>query len=156
MKSITTETRIDAPPARVFEVFTDLRRAAERIRGIEELEVLTAGPIGKGTRFRETRVMLGKKSSETMEIVDFQPGRSYAVTAQSCGARYLTTFNFEPDGGGTRVRMTFGATPVSFAAKLMVPLLGFMAKSLEKMLAADCADLKAVCEGREREPSTAL
>lgn len=148
MKPITTEARIDAPPARVFEVFTDLARAAGRVQGIKRLELLTDGPVGKGTRFRETRVMFGREATETMEILDFQPGRAYSVGAQSCGSRYLSTFTFEPDGAGTRVRMTFGATPLSFFAKLLAPAMGFMAKSCARMIAADFADLKAVCEKR--------
>ena len=148
MKPVIIEARIDAPPARVFEVFTDLAHAPDRVRGIKQLELLTSGPVGKGTRFRETRVMFGRQATETMEILDFQPGRAYSVGAESCGARYLSTFTFEPDGAGTHVRMTFGATPVSFFAKLMVPMMSFMRKSCAKMIAADIDDLKAACEGR--------
>ena len=149
MKNITHEVRIDAPLSRVFQVYTDLGKAAERIQGIRRLELLTPGPVQEGTRFRETRVMFGKESTETMEIADLRPERSYSVKAESCGARYLTTFSFEPDEGRTKVRVEFGATPVSFFAKLMAPMMGFMSKSVSKCLEADCADLKAVCEAEE-------
>jgi hypothetical protein len=130
----------------VFAVFADLRRAAERIRAIHRLEVLTDGPVGTGTRFRETRVMFGREATETMEIVDFQPGRSYSTAAESCGARYLCTYAFTPDGAGTRVRVSFAATPVSIGARLMAPLAGLFAKSALRALAADLEDLRGVCE----------
>ena len=150
MKPVVIETEIAAPPARVFAVFTDLARAPERVRAIEALEVLTPGPFGQGTRFKETRVMFGKSSSETLEVVEFQPGKGYALTAESSGTRYLSTFAFEPSDNGTRVRLTFTATPVSAAAKMMGPMLGLMAGTLEKAIRADLEDIKAACEGRAR------
>jgi uncharacterized protein YndB with AHSA1/START domain len=157
MKPVTAEVRIEAPLERVFHVCTDLEHAPGRLRGIKALEVLTPGPIGKGTRFRETRVMFGREASETMEIVEFQPGRGYTVTAQSCGARYRTEFAFAPESGGaaTRMRVTFEGTPVSLAAKLMAPLTGFMVKACAKVLQADCADIKAACEGRSPQVAPA-
>jgi uncharacterized protein YndB with AHSA1/START domain len=147
MKPIRIETVIAAPPAHVFGLFTDLAGAPGRIRAIRKLELLTPGPVGKGTRFRETRAMFGKESSETMEILSFEPGRSYSVGAQSCGTRYLTSFDFEPAASGTRVRMSFQGTPVSFAARLLAPLFGFMAGSVRKAIEGDMTDMKAACEG---------
>jgi carbon monoxide dehydrogenase subunit G len=148
MKPVIVEAEIAAAPAHVFGVFTDLARAPERIRGIDALELLTPAPVGKGTRFKETRTLFGKSSSETMEIVDFRPGQGYTVTAESCGARYLSSFTFEPSGAGTRVRMSFQSTPVSFLARMLAPLLGLMAGSLAKCIRADLEDLKGFCEGR--------
>ena len=56
---------VTAPREVVFEVAADFHNAAElNIQGIDSLEVLTDGPIGVGTRFRETRVMMGKSSTE--------------------------------------------------------------------------------------------
>ena len=52
--SICLSKTIDAEPAEVFDRITDLHNAAERIEAITHLEVLTEGPIGAGTRFRET------------------------------------------------------------------------------------------------------
>ena len=147
MKPVTVETVIAAPPTHVFALFTDLRGAPGRVRGIQSLELLTDGPVGKGTRFRETRVMFGKASSETMEILSFEPGRSYSVGAHSCGTRYLTTFDFEPVAGGTRVRMSFQGTPEALPARLLAPLFGFMTGAVRKAVEADMADLKTACEG---------
>jgi uncharacterized membrane protein len=152
MKPVVVEAEIAAPLAKVFDVFTDLAHAPERIRAIETVEVLTPGPFAKGTRFKETRTMFGKQATETMEVADFQPGKSYAITAESHGARYRSTFEFEPVGSKTRVRLSFSATPVSFAAKMMSSMMGLMAGSVEKAIRADMEDLKAFCEGRLESP----
>lgn len=147
MKPLVVETEIAAAPARVFAVFTDLAHAPGRVRAIEALEVLTSGPVGKGTRFKETRQMFGKSATETLEFVEFEPGKGYALAAESCGTRYRSSFTFEPAGAGTRVRMSFEATPVSMAAKMMAPMLGMMTGPVTKAIQADFADLKRACEG---------
>lgn len=147
MPQVTASTHIAAPPDRVFALFTDLRNAPSRVKAITALEVLTDGPIGKGTRFRETRTMFGRSCTETMEITGFDPPRSYTVAANSCGCLYRTEFAFRPDAGGTAVEFTFSATAQTFWAKLMAPLFGLMASSLRKAVEKDLADLKAVAEG---------
>jgi hypothetical protein len=148
MKPVVVETEIAAAPARVFAVFTDLAHGPERVRAIEALEVLTPGPVGQGTRFKETRRMFGKSATETMEFVEFEAGKHYTLGAESCGTRYRTSFSFEPAGAGTRVRMSFEATPLSMAAKMMAPMLGLMTGTLTKAIQSDFDDLKSFCEQR--------
>src|SRR5262245_42984417 len=98
MKTHTMSKHVNATPQRAFEIFADLRRATERIRGIKRVEILTEGPVGKGTRFRETRIMFGRECTETMEFTDYQPGRSYTVGCDSCGVVWAHTFRFLPNG----------------------------------------------------------
>lgn len=146
MRPITCTTRIEAPLEKVFEACSDMRRAPERIKAIKRLEVLTDGPIGKGTKFRETRVMFGKEATETMEITAFDPPRSYTVEAGSCGAHFVSRFDLVPDGTGTRVEFTMSAKPVSLFAKVMSPLSAVMMGSMKKMIQQDLDDIKAAVE----------
>lgn len=150
MKPIVQDCEIQAPLPVVFEVFTDLGRARERVRAIEALEVLTPGPFGEGTRFRETRKMFGHSATETMEVRDFRPGQGYALTAESHGCRYLSTFEFTPSGAGTRVRLTFTAEPLTTAAKMMGSMMSLMAGSVQKAFREDLEDLKQACEAHAR------
>lgn len=142
---ITVSRQIDAPPQRVFEVFTDLRRCAERVGGIESARVLTDGPVGVGTRWTETRKIMGKLSSETMWITAFDPPRGYTAEAASHGTHYTSTFGFEPEAGGTRVTMVFEGRPIGLMAKLMMPLGALLCGSLKKMIARDMDDLARAC-----------
>lgn len=146
MPSVQCNVRIDAPAERVFEVFADLRGATGRIQAIRRLEVITEGPVGKGTKFRETRVMFGKEATATLEITGFDPPRSYTVEAESCGVRYISRFDFKPQGSATLVEMSFRATPISLAAKLMSPVTSLMFGSCRKMMARDMNDLRAAIE----------
>jgi hypothetical protein len=117
MLSFTLEKEVDAAPSAVFAVATDLRRVPDFIRAITRLEVLTDGPIQKGTRFRETRVVFKREATEEMEVTAFDPPRGYTLGCESHGCRYRTDFRFEPAAGGTRVTMTFAAEPLTFFAK---------------------------------------
>ncbi len=62
MVSFTIKKRLEAPPERIFEVCTDLRNAGKHLRGIKKPEVLGDGPIGVGTRFRETRILVAGRT----------------------------------------------------------------------------------------------
>lgn len=148
MAACDLSLHIKSPPETVFEVFTDLEHASERIPAIKSLEVVTDGPVGQGTRFRETRVMFGKEATEEMEITRFEPPRSYAVTCGSCGALFETTFTFTPENGGTRVDQHTSSRAVSFGAKLMSPLSFLMMGAMKKMMLKDMEALKDHCEAQ--------
>lgn len=146
MGMISVTKVIDAPPDRVFDVFSDLRTAPERIAAITRIEVLTDGPIGVGTRWRETRVMFRREATETMEITAFDPPHSYTALANSCGCRYEFTFRFEPQNGGTKVTAEFDWRAQSFLAKLFSPMFRLMASTCVKAIDQDLSDLKVHCE----------
>jgi Polyketide cyclase / dehydrase and lipid transport len=142
---------IAAPAADVFALFSDLENAAGRIQAIVKLELLTPAPVGKGTRFRETRVMMGREHAEVMEIIDFDPPRSYVVHCVSCGMEYRTQFRFVPVNGGTRVEQEFDGRPLTLFAKLMAPLSQWMLGPMQRCLEQDVRDLKQIAE-REARP----
>ncbi|MBT8484344.1 MAG: hypothetical protein HKO59_07400 [Phycisphaerales bacterium] len=150
MGMITVRRRINAPAAEVFAAVSDFEHAADRITGIERVEMLTDGPTGVGTRFRETRIMMKREASEVMEVTAFEPGRSYTLEAASCGNLYRTTVGCEPVETGvtgvTDVVMEMTYTPQTFAAKCMslaAPLLGGV---MRKCLERDLDDLQADLE----------
>lgn len=151
MARFSTTVRVSAPQAAVFEVFSDLDRAAERISGIVHLEKLTDGPMAKGTRFRETRVVFKRQVTEEMEVTDFEAPRRYVVGAEMCGCTYSTTFHFVPNGTVTDVEVEVVARPVSFMAKLTAPIASMMfPKMMAKCFAKDLGDLKKAVEGERR------
>ena len=140
---------VDAPVERVFEIFADFENASHRIDGIERIEVLTDGAVGKGTRFRETRIMFGKETTEEMEITQFSPNESYLVEAESCGAHFQTDFRFTSEGISTLVEMEISSRPITLFAKLMSPLGFLMAGTMKKCLLDDMKQLKSHCEANE-------
>jgi hypothetical protein len=150
-------TLIHAPPAVVFNAVSDFANSPQRISGIKAVEILTPGPVGKGTRFRETRMMFGKQASETMTVADWNPPRSYTLECQSCGCHYRFTVACAPDGASphTAVEMSFESQPVTFMAKLFSPLGKLMMGACRKAFEKDIADLKRSVEAPSAPGSSA-
>ena len=142
MGTIRVQKHIQAPVEAVFDYTSDFEHAAQRIEAIQEVEMLTPGPIGVGSRFKETRIVFKKSASETMEVVEFDRPHRYALTASSCGNHYLTSFNFKEKEGGTEIEVVFESTPETFMAKLMSPLMAMMSKTLIKMFMKDLEDIE--------------
>jgi len=149
MSSVVASTLVAAPIDSVFEVYTDLGKAAERIPDIKALEILTDGPVGEGTRWRETRVMFGKQAVEEMRISRFDRPNRYTVEANSHGMRYETLMEFTPEGDGTKVTWTFDGTPLTLGSKIMAPIFGLLMKgTMRKCLQRDLDALRDVCEAK--------
>ena len=138
---------IQAPKDVVFGVIANIEGAAENVASIDKVEILTPGPVGVGTRFKETRTMFGKEAVEEMEFTAFDPPNSYTVEADSCGAHFKSTYFLSESGGTTTLRLVMESKPITFFAKVTSPIMGkLMAGSMKKMIDKDHADLKAVAE----------
>ncbi|MFC5381216.1 SRPBCC family protein [Aquipuribacter nitratireducens] len=148
MSDVEVHRRVQAPVDEVWRIATDLESAPQVVRGIDAVEVLTPGPFGVGTRWRETRTMFGRSATEEMTVSAVDPGRSYTVEATSSGVHYLSTFSFAPAGeGATEATMTFGGRPTTRVAKVLGALTAPLAtRSVEKALRADLDDIAAAAE----------
>ncbi len=151
MAKFTVTRRIERPRNEVFRLFTNFDEMPRLIDKIDSIEVLTEGPPGKGTRFRETREMFGKQATEEMEITDFQADESYTCEADSHGMHYRSLYQFEPVGHATDVHCLFEAKPVSLVAKIVSPLTGWlMMGTTKKVFSQDIDDLKKAAEQADR------
>jgi carbon monoxide dehydrogenase subunit G len=147
MNVMTVSRHVDAPPDRVWAVLTDLEHSPEVIRAIESVEVHTGSGFDVGTRWTETRTLMGRTASETMEITAVDPGNSYVVEADSGGTHYRSEFHVGPDGGGTALTMTFAGQPSGAGGKIMAATLGrLFAGPTRRALAADLDDIARVSE----------
>lgn len=150
MSSLTVSTHVSAPVAETFEVFTEIEKAADRISSIVSIELLSEGPFGDGTRWRETRLMFKKEAIEEMWVTGFNPPHGYTVEAESHGMNYSTLISFTPDGDGTKVSWAFTSTALSFGAKIMAPIFNVLMKGMmKKCMLGDLEALRDVCEGGE-------
>jgi hypothetical protein len=154
MKSLLVATRVDAPVDFVFTRALDVPRWPEMIPSIKAVEVLTAGPIQVGTRFRETREMYGRLATEEMEVTAIAAPRGFTLEAHAHGAHYLSRHSFDADGQCTRVRMEFAGRAESLFARMMTPLGWLMTNSVRKLLVADLEALKGAIERDYTERGT--
>ena len=140
---VTVECTTRAPVEIAYATHLDVMQWPRFVRGIEKVEMLTQGPPRVGSRFRETRLMFGRRASEEMTIAELVPAQRQVLTAENHGTRYTATATFTPQEGGTLIRLRFEGAPVSLLARLMSGLAMLMAGTVRKQLQADLDDVAA-------------
>ncbi|SEK46473.1 Polyketide cyclase / dehydrase and lipid transport [Blastococcus sp. DSM 46786] len=148
MQEVEVRQHVAAPVQRVWQVATDLTGSPHVLRGVDAVEVLTPEPFGVGTRWRETRTMMGRSATEEMAVTAVEPQRSYRVEAASRGAHYVSTFAVAPSAdGGTDMTMTFGGRPTSNVARLLGAVTAPLGRrAVTKALQQDLDDIAAAAE----------
>lgn len=143
MSAIDVGVTINADPSRVFALAADIPNVPKFIAAITRIEMLTPGPIGAGTRWRETRRAMGQEAAVELEISAFDPPRSMTISGMAMGSRYDTRFEIVPEGGGTRAEMHVDITPSGLLARIGAAMSkGMMRKSLK----GDLDSLKVAAE----------
>lgn len=146
MTTVTVETEIAAPMERVFAVFTDLEQHSTRAANIHNIEVLTVGPFKLGSRWIETREVLGRQDSAEMEVTAFERNRSYTVTHHKAGARIDTVFTFKQVDDHTNVRVEFSLQGHGLPPGTLAPVRWAIASKVRDVIGQDLADLQEFIE----------
>jgi carbon monoxide dehydrogenase subunit G len=145
---------VNSPAERVWTVLTDLERAPEVLSSVTAVEILSqsadgAAPYGVGTRWRETRTMMGNAATEEMWVAAAEAPHRTVVKASSRGADYETVFTLAARGAATRVDVEFSAEmpSASRVKRVLVAVAAPIASRVTKqMLAKDLADIAAAAE----------
>ena len=148
MQSVEVTKEVNAPAERVWEIITDLDGAVEVISGIISIERLDGGSgFRVGTRWRETRKMMGKEASEDMEIVSIQPGRAYVAKAGNAKVEYRSKMFVESRGSGCVVGMSLEAHSKTVGTKILAATIGrLFAGATRKIIVQDLNDIAAAAE----------
>lgn len=141
--------RVNAPVEIVWEKATDIANCAQWLSGVDQIDVIQGGAeFGVGTRWDETRTLMGRQGTEQMYVTAMTPLRSYTVEADSDGVHYVSIFDFKPLADGTMIRFTFGAEGGGLLAKLMGPIGNLI---VSRQLKQDLADLTEAAERAARQ-----
>lgn len=87
MATVKVSSEMAAPVERVFQAFTDIEHGVDRVSGIKGIEILSPRGFSLGTRWRETREVLGRQDQAEMEVTAFEMNRSYTTTQYKAGVR---------------------------------------------------------------------
>jgi hypothetical protein len=127
-------------------MFTDIEHGSEHVSGIKGVEMETFGPFRLGTKWRETREVMGRQDDAEMEVTAFEQNRTYTITHHKGGVRIDTVFTFDPVPAGTRVSIEFGLNPQGLPPGLLSPLEWAIAGRVRDVLSHDLLDLKQSVE----------
>ena len=150
MSTVAVTRLVEAPISAVWRVFTDLPSRCERLSTVIAVELLTRGPFGAGTVWRETRTMAdGAEITEEFRVDECVVPDRFVVTSPGIGAEYRMTYTFVPvlEGrhrGGTMVTVVQDGTPTAPAGRFLALVFGGLAaRTVEGALRRDLDDLAA-------------
>lgn len=146
---ISLTQHVNAPANKVWAVISDIPGSAATLSGVNAIQMLSDGPYGEGTRWKETRTMMGRSETVEMWVSQADPPRSTTVKALQGGADYTSRMTLADRDGGTDLTMTFGAElqNPSRMHKLAMAVFGKLGMRVtRKALAKDLAEIAAKAE----------
>ncbi len=164
---------IAAPTSVVWEIFTDLTKRRTWLSEVERIEILTPGPFGPGTRWRETRRthearhqggatnhgdtrpgVKGRVVTEELVVTSAQPPTCLTMALAGSGSTSHLTYLFAPievgpHRGGTTVTAIAEGRPQGRAGRFLAFVLGGLdARTVEGALRDELDSLAAASKAR--------
>jgi hypothetical protein len=107
-------------PQDVFDFITTPDNAPQLVPSGATMVKITDGPMGVGTRLRETRLMRGKQERAELEVVSYEPGQQFALKNVTEGIETVYRYTFHAEANGTWLDLVC-EVKASGAKKLLVP-----------------------------------
>lgn len=143
MKPIILTKSINAPINLVFNSIAHIEEFAKIVNDIVDVEFLSENKTGLGARFRETRMMKGKKATTELEVTEYKVDEKIRLVAEAGGTIWDTLFTVKEENGKTILAVTMNASAKNLFAKLINMLIaGMVTKSIDK----DMNAVKVYCE----------
>jgi hypothetical protein len=142
--SITTE--IDAPPAVVFAVMSEIERWPEWTPTVTRVERVggAGAPLALGDRLK---IVQPKVPPAVWTVTALEPGHGFRIISRSPGATVEANHWAEPTKAGQGSRVTLSVTFAGFLGRL----IGWIMRGLnERYIAQEAAGLKRRSEERAR------
>ncbi len=146
MGKMNLSININAAPETVFDVVADIENSPKRIQWYEKVEMLTDGPVGVGTKWRETRAMNDRQSLEEWEMTAFVSPNYFSAYCDSHGYDVNYTMRVEPEGNGSKLTIDMTTKPRTIIGKLMTPLEWLMSGMMKKIVLKDLESTKTYIE----------
>jgi carbon monoxide dehydrogenase subunit G len=131
---------IGRPPHEVFAFLTDLENLTRWQPTVRE--VRWEGELRVGSRFEETREMLGRRATSTLEVVALDPGREFSIRVVEGPIPLEVRHLLEPAAGGTRLALEVEGE----AAGLMRLAAPIAERAAARQAGQDLATLKGILE----------
>ncbi|SRR6056297_279378 len=145
---LSLDIEIKGPKEKVWKVITDIENSVNTISGIDKIEILNNPKEALvGLKWKETRTIFGKSSTETMWITEASDNNYYKTRAESNGAMYQTILKLSEKENTTILKMEFSTEAISLKGKILAFIFGRMVhKSMKKLIENDLTDIKTTVE----------
>ena len=131
MAHIAGEILINRPVEDVFDFVADERNEPRYNAEMRNVEQISTGPIGLGSRFRGVSVSMGRAVEMTIEFTAFDRPRRLRSTNHLSSMDIEGTLTFASLPEGTRMRWSWDLRPRG-VTRLMSPLITCMGLRQER------------------------
>jgi len=147
MSHVRGQILIDRAVEDVFDFVADERNEPTYNPAMVDVQKLTEGPVGPGTRYAATVISRGRPVEMLIETTSYVRPTALSSTTSMAWAHICGTLTFEPVGGRTRMAWDWDVVPVG-VARLLGPVVGLVGRRQE---AAIWTQLKQVLERSGRD-----
>jgi uncharacterized protein YndB with AHSA1/START domain len=120
MQAFENTVTIQKPAGEVFAFLADFEKIPMWNYAIEETSKTSAGPVGVGTRYRQTR-SVPRRSVESFEVTVFEPASRLAIHGQIGPFQATISYVLEARADATTLVNSVELDPSPAMLKLLAP-----------------------------------
>ena len=143
MSRTTVRRTIDAPVDFVFRTVAEIDNFSKAIPHIVNVEFLSDARNGVGSRFRETRLMMGREASTVLEVTEYVENERVRLVSDEGGTIWDSVFTVTSVDDGTELTLVMDAAPYTFKSKILTPIMKLV---IRMGLVKDMDAVKEYCE----------
>jgi uncharacterized protein YndB with AHSA1/START domain len=121
MQTFENTVTIQRPAEEVFAFLADFENIPRWNYAIEETSKASAGPVGVGTRYRQTR-SIPSRSAEDFEVTVFEPARRLAIQGKIGPFQAIISYELEARADTTKLFNNVELEPTQAKLRLVAPL----------------------------------
>lgn len=125
----TNTITVQRPPAEVFAYLADLSHLPEWNYALADTRLVTPGPVGVGSRYRQRRTV-PVHAEETLEITEFVPDERLTVRGTLNSFPAELSYSLHPTDNGTTVVNTVTLHASGLRNLLTLPIKSAVAANL--------------------------
>lgn len=142
MVRFTADVVIERPVQLVFAFVARAENGSMWNSAVRQVRQSSEGPVGVGTEYSMSRQLPSGPVENTLQVVDYQPNKSYAIRVTSGPTPFQYRYRVEPLGDRTRVSLSAEGS-LGGPADLLSPIASIVVK---RGVQANFETLKALLE----------
>ena len=117
------EVYIDASVETVFKAASDFNNSVFIMDNVVGIEMLTEGPVQKGTKVKEVREVRGRTIESILVFTEYVANQKYSVKSENNGIFIEYHYSFLPQESGTVVNFEWFIRTKGFKNTLLKPIV---------------------------------
>ncbi|KGP91003.1 hypothetical protein N780_17135 [Pontibacillus chungwhensis BH030062] len=122
MSAFTDKIVIAKPCEEVFAFTTNIEHFKDVMPNVVQMESITDGAFGVGTKLKETREIKGRQGTSTIEVIEYVPNERYSVRSALEGLETIYRYSFHEEENQTRLELECELKTSALKMKMIKPI----------------------------------